>query len=325
LASQNLKVEQAIGHAGWMRAFGLLVACLIPTLAAAGCTVTRADPPQWFADAGAPLAGGGTIAGPAGKLAFAVFGDARPPDPDATAAYPSAVVQGIFQQASARGAQFMVGTGDYMFASSASAVDAQLQLFTAARAAFGGPVYLTMGNHECNGYTNSNCPALNEHPNVTAFLKLLPAGVSKPFYRVDLDTPKGKAKLLFVAANAWSDEQGQWLQQQLADATAYTFVVRHEPTPRYSSDTAPGVAPSEALIGAAPFTLMLLGHSHEYLHFDAKHVISGNAGAPLSSGQHYGFLMIEQQDDGSLQASEIDEASGNVTDSWRIDAAGNAL
>jgi hypothetical protein len=219
----------------------------------------------------------------------------------------------------------MVGTGDYMFASSAATVDAQLQLFASARANFAGPVYLTMGNHECNGYTNSNCPALNEYPNITAFLKQLPDGITKPFYRVDVDTPSGKAKLLFVAANAWSDEQSTWLEQQLAEVTTYTFVVRHEPSPRFSNDTAPGVAPSETLVGAAPFTLMLLGHSHEYLHFDAKHVISGNAGAPLTGGGGYGVLLIEQQDDGSLQASELDEATGNVTDSWRIDASGKPL
>jgi hypothetical protein len=183
-----------------------------------------------------------------------------------------------------------------------------------------------MGNHECNGYTNSNCPNLNETANVGAFLKQLPDGVGRPWYRVNVDTPGGKAKFLFVAANAWNDAQSLWLKTQLGDPTTYTFVVRHEPTPRYSTDTAPGVAPSETLVGGAPMTLMLLGHSHEYLHFDSRHVISGNAGAPLQiAGDSYGFLLIEQQDDGSLAASEIDEATGNVVDSWRIDANGDAL
>src|SRR5262249_10959480 len=154
---------------------------------------------------------------------FAVFGDARPPELDDTANYPSAIIGGIFKLAATRGATFMVGTGDYLFASRPDAVDAQLQLFAAARAGFPGPVYLTMGNHECNGSPNSNCPNPDETANVTAFLKQLPNGVNRPYFRVNVDTPSGKAKLVFVAANAWSDAQSVWLKTQLADPTAYTF------------------------------------------------------------------------------------------------------
>ena len=38
------------------------------------------------------------------------------------------------------------------------------------------------------------------------------------------------AKFVFVACNAWNSTQATWLDQQLAAATTYTFVVRHEGT-----------------------------------------------------------------------------------------------
>src|SRR5947209_5476758 len=89
-------------------------------------------------------------------LTFAVFGDARPPNPDDTAGYPSTVLGSIFTLAGMHGAQFVVGTGDYMFASYEQTVTDQVALFKQAEANFVGPVYLTMGNHECTGATASN-------------------------------------------------------------------------------------------------------------------------------------------------------------------------
>jgi hypothetical protein len=271
---------------------------------------------------GGQTSGGGGNGGgvtPAG-LTFAVFGDARPANLNDTSGYPSTPLGGIFKLAEARGAEFVVGTGDYMFASNQATVDAQVQLFKQAASSFTRPIYLAMGNHECNGYTRSNCPSANETPNVRAFMGLLPSGTSKPYYRIDAETPKGKAKLLFVAANAWSAEQESWLANELADKTTYTFVVRHE---EGSVTEAPGVAPSEALIAAAPLTLELLGHAHEYRRLDVQRVISGNGGAPSSSGE-YGLLLIEQQSDGTFAVSELDHATGDVRDSWRITADGHA-
>ena len=255
-------------------------------------------------------------------LSFAVFGDARPGSPNQTSSYPTAILSSIFSHAQAKGAQFAVGTGDYMFASNATEVTAQVQLLEQAQAHFTGPIYHTMGNHECTGYTASNCPSLTETPNVQAFLKLLPSGVATPWYRVDYATAMGKAKFLFVAANAWTTAQDAWLKAQLADPTAYTFIVRHEPS--YDA-TAPGVTPSDQAAANAPYTIMLLGHTHAYRRLDPKHVISGNAGAPISNGGSYGFLLFQQQADGTLTASEIDEATGNASDTWRIDATGKAL
>jgi hypothetical protein len=264
-------------------------------------------------------------AAPGGLLTFAVFGDCRPPDLEDTSRYPTQIVNGIFTLAQTSGAQFAIGTGDYMFTNTSSGVAAQLQMFAQARAKFNaGPVYLAMGNHECTGYTASNCPNLDETPNVQAFMaQLVPSGVTTPYYRFDLPTPLGKAKFIVTAANAWDAAQESWLKTQLADATTYTFVVRHEP----AADTqAPGVSPSEALIAQYPLTLELNGHTHEYRRVTINHVISGNAGAPLQagSGSTYGFLMLRQQANGNINVTEIEEATANATDTWTVTADGKA-
>jgi len=272
-------------------------------------------------DGGGSSGGGGSSTG----WSFAVFGDCRPPSQNDTTGYPSQIIGGIFSGAQAKGAQLVVGTGDYMFANTQSAVDAQVSLFFQAQANFKGPVYHTMGNHECNGYTASNCPNGNETPNVQAFLaKFVPSGTTTPYYRVDIDTPMGKAKFLFVAANAWNSTQQSWLQQQLADPTMYTFVVRHEPP---GETQAPGVGPSDSLFQSNPVTLALFGHTHEFKKVSTNQIISGNGGAPLGgfgSGSNYGYLLVQQQTDGNLLINEIDAASGNATESWKVTPQGKA-
>jgi hypothetical protein len=266
-----------------------------------------------------------TTMGGGSPLTFAVFGDARPGSVNETAQYPSAIVQGIFTQAQEKGAQFVVGTGDYMFASTASAVTAQGDMLLAAEANFKGPIYHTMGNHECTGATDSNCPNGNETANVQYFMsKLVPAGTANPWYRIDVDTPMGSAKFLFLAENAWSSAQNSWLQTQLGDATTYTFVVRHEPNNSHGTG-APGLAPSSSLITGSNYTLLLEGHSHEYYHIrGTNEVISGNGGAPLN-GANYGFLLVQQQADGTLSVSEVEEASGNITDTWKVSPSGTLV
>jgi hypothetical protein len=149
---------------------------------------------------------------------------------------------------------------------------------------------------------------------------MLPAGVTQPYYRTDVDTPLGKAKFVFVAANAWSGEQATWLTEQLADRTTYTFVVRHEPPNTYD---APGVTPSQPTIEGGHPTMVLYGHTHEYRRMDANHVISGNGGAPPARGAKFGFLSVVQLEDGTIALTEIDQASGMPLDSWRVTANGN--
>lgn len=260
----------------------------------------------------------------AGGLTFGVFGDCRPPNVGETSQYPTAIASNIFSLLQQHGAQFVVGTGDYMFADTAADVTAQVALLQQAEANFKGPIYHAMGNHECTGATASNCPNGNETPNVQAFMsKLVPQGTQTPYYRVDVATPNGKAKFLFVAGNAWSTAQQTWLQAQLADATTYTFIVRHVPP----GTSAPGVTESEALVTAAPFTLELLGHFHEYKVLDPKHVISGNGGAASRSGEvaGFGFLLVEQEADGTLAATEYDQTTGDAIDAWKISPTGERV
>jgi hypothetical protein len=268
--------------------------------------------------AAAPAVCAPTSAPSAGSFRFAVFGDVRPAESGDTAAYPKTVIAGLFQQIAAQSPNLVVGTGDYMFArtSDAAGIAAQLAMLTDAEKAYAGPVYHALGNHECTGATASNCPAGNETANMRAFMKqLLPAGTSTPYFRVDVDTGQGAAKLVFVAANAWSEAQATWLEAQLADPTRYTFVVRHEPP---SVTQTVGVAPSETIIHRHPLTLELLGHFHRYQRIDGKHLISGNAGAPLSSGAHYGYLLVDLMTNGNLAVSEIDQATGEVTDTFTV-------
>lgn len=274
---------------------------------------------------GGTTGGGTTGTTGGGLLTFAVFGDARPSQPNDTAHYPTAIVSGIFTLAQNKGAQFVVGTGDYMFADTADAVNAQGGLLLGAEANFQGPVYHTLGNHECTGATASNCPNGNETANVQFFMsKLVPPGTANPWYRVDADTPMGKAKFLFIAENAWSAAQNTWIQQQLADATTYTFVVRHEPNNGHGTG-APGLVPTTSMLDSTQYTLLLEGHSHEYYHASGTNeVISGNGGAPLN-GSHYGLLLVEQQADGNLVVSEIDEATGNQLDTWKVSPTGQAV
>ena len=249
-------------------------------------------------------------------LSFAVFGDCRPPLPEQTTGYPTAIVTGIFSNAQSEGAQFVIGTGDYMNALTQIAVDAQVNLFLGARAAFKGPVYLTMGNHECMTTTTGNCPNANETPNAQVYMsKLAPSGSTKPYFRIDLPTPFGSAKLVFIAANAWTTEQGDWLKTQLADPTHYTFVIRHEAS---NDQSAPGVGPSDALMMGVPLTVGFFGHTHVYQRIDPSHVIAGNGGAPLDSGTQYGFVLVKQRADGNLSLSAIDEATGNPLDAWAV-------
>jgi hypothetical protein len=305
---------------------------LLGLIAAGGCTRDLALPSSDGGGGGTGGTGGGGSGGAgggggsqptcdtapsAGSFRFAVFGDVRPSQPDDTANYPQAVITGLFQKIAAASPNFVVGTGDYMFVSTsnAPAVDAQLAILLSAEQAFTGPIYHALGNHECTGATASNCPNGNETPNIQGFMsKLAPAQATTPYYRVDFDTGHGSAKLVVVAANAWSPTQATWLETQLADPTTYTFVVRHEAA---SVTDTNGAVASEAIIQKHPLTLQLLGHTHRYQRIDTKHIISGNGGAPISSG-HYGFVLVDLLTNGNLTVSEIDQATGNAGDTFTI-------
>jgi hypothetical protein len=258
----------------------------------------------------------GPDGGTASRLFFAVVGDTRPPSVNDTAGYPSAVIGRIFAGLAALDPSppFVVATGDYVFASKSGPEAApQLDAYLAARAAYPGVLFPALGNHECDGYTRGNCgPDGQMTANYASFLtKMLgPIGKAEPWYEVDVNAPDGAwtSKFLFVAANAWSDAQGAWLEAALARPTTYTFVVRHEPA---DADTAPGVPPSERILARHPYTLLIAGHRHTYQHDrGSREVVVGNGGAPLTGSRNYGFALIDQQPDGTLAVDMIDYSTG---------------
>jgi hypothetical protein len=270
-------------------------------------------------DGGGPVTGTvGSTGGQLSRLFFAVVGDTRPATIDDTQGYPSAIIGKIFTDIQGLSVRppFVVSTGDYMFASTANAaaVNAQLDLYVAARSTYSGVAFPAMGNHECTGATASNCGPSNVDgvtANYSAFLAkmLQPLGKTDPYYAVRIDAldKSWSAKFVFIAANAWTSTQATWLDQQLSQPTTYTFVVRHEPA---AADTAPGVTPSEQIMAAHPYTLSIVGHTHTYAHYPGREVIIGNGGAPLTGSKDYGFGLFDQRPDGAIQVDMIDYASG---------------
>src|SRR5580704_13795662 len=171
-----------------------------------------------------------------------------------------------------------------------------------------------MGNHECTGLTSSNCGSGNPdgvtHDYAAFVSKLLgPIAQPNPYFEIDIRSAAGvwDAKFVFVAANAWTSAQGTWLERSMSRPTTYTFVVRHEPAAAVS---APGVAPSEAVMARYPYTLAIVGHNHTYARSAAREVTVGNGGAPLSGAKDYGFAVASQQADGSIAVDMVDYASG---------------
>ena len=266
---------------------------------------------------------------------FAVVGDTRPPNEDDLAGYPTGVITGIWHDVEKYSPHpdFAVSTGDYMFANatatgSASTVDAQLDRYIGARAQFTNAVFAAMGNHECTGATASNCGPGAQNgltPNYSEFLKRLlgPYGITKPYYEYDFAAGDGSwtAKIVVIAANAWSDAQATWLDQALAKPTTYTFVVRHE---SQSANTAPGVTPSETIIAAHPLTLKIVGHTHTYYHDARNHeLVSGNGGAPLTSSANYGYAIVTRLASGAIQVTEYDYSTNQSVDTWSVNADGS--
>jgi hypothetical protein len=269
-------------------------------------------------DAGGSISGAvGAAGGKVSRLYFVVVGDTRPAYVDDTIGYPSAIITKIFQdvQSLEPVPLFGVSTGDYMFASTRGGqAGPQLDLYLRARAAFSGIMFPAMGNHECTGATASNCGSGNADgitDNYAQFLTkvLQPLGQPKPYYSLEVDSSSGAwtAKLVVVAANAWDDAQSRWLETTLARGTTYTFIVRHEPA---SANTAPGVGPGERIMAKYPYTLSIVGHSHTYARSGAKEIIIGTGGAPLtSSTADYGFGLVQQRADGTIQVDAVDYAT----------------
>ena len=271
------------------------------------------------ADASLPLdaparSGAGNGGGLLTDLRFAVVGDTRPANLDDTANYPTAIVQQIWTDVEAEVPHpaFAVSTGDYMFAStSGQEADPQLDLYLGARMAFHGIVYPALGNHECNGYTSSNCGPGNaegQPRNYVAFVEKLlgPIDETRPYYVERFAAADGSwsAKLVVIAANAWDARQAAWLDAALAEPTTYTFALRHE---GHDATTAPGTDPSAQILAKHPLTLLIVGHTHAYRHYAAyREIIVGNGGAPLTSAANYGYVIVARQPDGTLHVTSKD-------------------
>ena len=280
-------------------------------------------------DAGpAPTGTVGPTGGSVSRLYFAIVGDTRPANEDDTSAYPTAVITQIYGdlQALSPAPAFVVATGDYQFASPTGTQGAtQLDLYTAARAKYSGTVFPAMGNHECTGATASNCgdggtDGLTNNYNNFLTKLLGPISQTSPYYEIDLSSAAGAAtawtaKFLFIAANAWTQTQANWLDAAMSKTTTYTFLIRHEAA---SASTAPGVSPSENIMANHPYTLSIVGHTHSYQRSGPREVIIGNGGAPLSGGVDYGFGMVSQQGDGSIAVDVIDYTTGLADSSFHF-------
>ena len=289
-----------------MRFLALLV------LAACPGSPARQPPADAYVVLDAPAhPGAGSGGGLLPELRFAVVGDSRPANIDDTANYPTAIVQQIFTgvEAESPHPELVVTTGDYMFASiGGTEVGPQLDAYLGARAAYSGVVYPAMGNHECTGYTKSNCgPDSSDGftENYAQFLSRMvgPLGETKPYYVERFAAMDGSwsAKLVFIAANAWTAAQAHWLDLVLAEPTTYTFAVRHEP---HYSATAPGVDASAPILAAHPLTMLITGHTHSYEHVPAyREIVVGNGGAPLTSSTDYGYVTVDRQPGGNLQVT----------------------
>jgi hypothetical protein len=276
-----------------------------------------------FEGGGAPVTGTiGSDGGTLSTLYFGVVGDTRPANYDDVAGYPTAIITQIFADLAmpAFNPPFVVATGDYQFSSSGSSSTAaqQLSLYVGARqsAGYAGVQFAAMGNHECTGATASNCGSGNTDgitANYTAFMNQLLAPIQKttPYYAVHIDEPHGvwTAKFVFVAANAWDGTQQSWLTTTMAQATTYTFVLRHEPSETTSGP--PGESGSDAILSQYPYTLLIVGHSHTFGHYTTpypREVIIGNGGAPLTNTKkYYGFGIFEQRSDGAIVGDMIDK------------------
>jgi hypothetical protein len=273
-------------------------------------------------DAGGPVkAAIGNNGGTESKLYFAIIGDTRPPVIDDTKGYPTAVITKIFSDIAALNPMppFAVATGDYQFSSAYGAeAPKQLALYASARSKYSGIEFPAMGNHECTGATTSNC-ASQVTNNYTAFMSamLKPIGKSSPYYSINVDATDASwtAKFVFVAANAWDQTQANWLDTTLSASTTYTFVIRHEST---TANTAPGVKPSEQIMAKHPLTLLIVGHAHTYSRPSTREVLFGNGGAPLVSQTNYGFGLVTQRNDKSIQVDAIDMNTGLPDSSFRF-------
>lgn len=231
------------------------------------------------------------------RLRFVAVGDTRPET--SGGAYPTDVALRLFASMNQRDVDFGVFLGDYVyvFPDDYARAKAQMSMFKTARRNFGKPIAYVLGNHEAFG------------GNLVAYQELFS---SQLFYRFSVQTGRGEAKFVVVADNHWGAQQETWLRQELSRTTATTFVLRH-----YAMNETSGQRPLiAAVIREYPVSIVLSGHNHKYEHaVGSREVIIGTGGAPLVTGARFGYLTVEQREDGKLALTRWDLTAGAPVDS----------
>jgi hypothetical protein len=258
---------------------------------------------------------GGTVS----TLYFAVIGDTRPPNIDGTNHYPTSIIDSIYADIESLTPKpmFVVTTGDSMFASTSGGQAApQLALYRQAMQQYtGGPVFATMGNHECTGATATNCP--HTTTNMQAFMDtfMTPMQRSNPYYALHFDASDGTwtANMAFVACNAWSPAQSTFLTQALETSDTYHIVVRHEPL---AVTNAPCSSEANSIIKNHKVDLVLAGHTHTFKH-TGNEVVIGNGGAPVVDSTPYGYALVSITSSG-FQIQQMDAASNGAVSTFTI-------
>jgi hypothetical protein len=280
-------------------------------------------------------------------------GDTRPYNGDDTANYPASpplpactsstvgavtstsaycgVINRIFEDIQALNPRppIVISTGDYQYVTPGMG-DAVTQLgyYLTARNEYSGVEWPAMGNHECDGYTDSNCASgcprgdTCSGSNTENFLEfqtlfLKPIGETLPYYTrvVKATDDSWTAHFIFTAPNYWNNTQETWVSQQVTAAgthssSNYVFVIHHEDS---TATTAPGLSPIES-VEATPETISIVGHSHfwqwgsggTYNETNAKELLVGNGGVPTTQATNLGYTTVLRQADGSLTVTNYD-------------------
>ena len=301
----------------------------------------------------------GPSGGETDHLSFAILGNTRPPVQDDAAGYPTAIIGRIYQdiQNYVPRPDFAIDTGTYMFAgidhvpgTQGTQIDDYLQ----ARNQFSNILFPALGDHECTGATADNCGTntnlvsstntnwsnyTNNNPkvpyptteNYVAFKNSLlsPVKQSLPYYTINISSnshpAQWTAKFVFVACNAWSTAQANWLNSQLAVPTTYTFVVRNEPS---DANTAPclslaGDLNADAIMHSYPYTLLIAGFTGEYAYSASeKEVVVGNGGAPLTTSADYGYVIATLQPNGNFLFTAYDYLTNKEVGSFTVGPSG---
>jgi hypothetical protein len=250
-------------------------------------------------------ADGGSVS----RLYFAVVGDTRPSVIDDTGGYPTPLITRIFEEIEALNPrpQFVVATGDYIFADPlGSQSTKQLALYTGAMAKYSGTVFGAMGNHECTSLSALNCASWDSAAFQAYRAALVtPLGKAKAYYTVPFSALDGSwtAKLIVLACNDWDTTQRDWFTAEMAKPTTYTLVARHQPS------GGPCTGDADQIMTTQPYDLLLVGHLHRFAH-SGKSVTVGISGAPILTGDPYGFVTIEQLvADAGFRVTQYDETT----------------